>query len=196
MIVGPKQYVPTLKLKRGEKAALGRISVGFRSRTTPLLEIVERNPSKTLNKHLKTAFDGLTQNMKGYSRYFLDAREIEADGPSAAAAAFSWAAGAGVTFTPVTGVSRTADVAAALAALVHTFRFVLRGESHGLALRLTRSEFENGDFPAKIESFLSHHAIAAAGVDLIIDLRCGRGHDQRRRRSPYPGLPKRGAQAR
>ena len=185
LIVGPKQYVPTLKLKRGEKAALGRISVGFRSRTTPLLEIVERNPSKTLNKHLKTAFDGLTQNMKGYSRYFLDAREIEADGPSAAAAAFSWAAGAGVTFTPVTGVSRTADVAAAL---VH--------KSHGLALRLTRSEFENGDFPAKIESFLSHHAIAAAGVDLIIDLRCGRGHDQRRRRSPYPGLPKRGAQAR
>lgn len=97
--------------------------------------------------------------MKGYSRYFLDAREIEADGPSAVAAAFSWAAGAGVTFTPATGVSRTADVAAAL---VH--------KSHGLALRLTRSEFENGDFPAKIESFPSHHAIAAAGVDLIIDL--------------------------
>ena len=159
MTFGPSHYVPTLKLKRGEKAALGRISVGFRSRTTPLLEIVERKGGKTLDKHLKTAFDNLANNVKGYPRCFLDAREIEADGPEGARAVFSRAAGAGIAFTPVTGVSRTADVSAALA-----------HKSHGLALRLTRAEFENGDLPAKIKSFLSRHGVTAADIDLIVDL--------------------------
>ena len=159
MTRGSNLYVPTLKLKRGEKAALKAIPTGFRSRIIPLLEIVERKPDKALNKHLKTAFEGLTDNMKGYARCFLDAREVEADGPSAAAEVFARAAGAGIPFTPVTGVSRNTDVAAALAQ-----------ESRGLALRLTRPEFERGEFPTKIGSFLDQHSIAATEVDLIVDL--------------------------
>ena len=159
MTFGPDQYVPTLKLKRGEKAALGRIPAVLRSRITPLLEIVERRNDKTPPEHLETAFDGFAENMKGYPRCFLDAREIEPDGPATAMAVFSRAASTGVAFTPVTGVSRTVDLPAALA---HA--------NHGLALRLTRTEFENGDYPAKIQSFLAHHDIPPTNIDLIIDL--------------------------
>ena len=159
MIFGPNHYVPTLKVKRGEKAALGRVAPVVRPRITPLLEIVERQTDKTPDEHLKTAFESLAENVKGYPRCFLDAREIAADGPAAAAAVFARAAGAGIAFTPVTGVSRSVDVAAALAY-----------KSNGLALRLTRLEFEKGDLPARIESFLGQHAITEGDIDLIIDL--------------------------
>ena len=151
-------YVPILKLKRGEKTALGAISAGLRSGVIPLLEVVERT-DKPLHEHLRTAFAGLTNHMKGYARCFLDAREIAADGPAGAAEAFARAASAGIPFTPVTGISRDTDVTAALA---HGQR--------GLALRLTRPEFEKGVFPAGIESFLYQHSVSAGGVDLIVDL--------------------------
>ncbi len=120
---------------------------------------MERKPDKTIHEHLNTAFEGLTNHMKGYARCFLDAREIEADGPGAAAEAFARAAGASIPFTPVTGVSRDTDVTAAL---THG--------SRGLALRLTRPEFEKGDFPAGIDSFLHKHSVAADRIDLIVDL--------------------------
>ena len=156
---GSDQYVPTLKLKRGEKAALGRIPAVFRSRITPLLEVVERKNDRTLHQHLKSALDGLAESVKGYPRFFLDAREIDPDGPTGAAAAFSRAAATGLAFTPVTGVSRTVDLPAAL-----------DHAHHGLAIRLTRTEFENGDYPATIQSFLTDHDIPPTDIDLIIDL--------------------------
>lgn len=159
MTFGPHHYVPILKVKRGEKAALGRISANLRSRITPLLEIVERKPEKVLAAHLETAFKDLAESVSAYPRCFLDVREIEPDGPQAAVEVFDRAANAGMVFTPVTGISRTADVAAALG-----------HRNDGLALRLTRREFESGDLAAKVEAFLGLHELAPNDVDLIIDL--------------------------
>jgi hypothetical protein len=59
----------------------------------------------------------------------------------------------------VTGISRTADVAAALA---HS--------SNGIAIRLTRKEFETGAIPREIPRFMANHGLDHARVDLIIDL--------------------------
>ena len=58
---GADHYVPVLKVKRGEKKALQTIAAPLRSRITPLLEIVERNPDKasTIARHLDTAFKDL-----------------------------------------------------------------------------------------------------------------------------------------
>ena len=159
MTFGPDHYVPVIKIKRGEKAALGQISPPLRSRMTPLLEIVARKPEKNLAAHIDTAFTNLARSVLGYPRCFLDVREIEADGPTAAATVFERAANSGMTFTPVTGVSRSAD---AMAALSHRNR--------GLAVRLTKLEFENGGLTAKMRSFLEHHQLAANDVDLIVDL--------------------------
>lgn len=159
MTLAPDHYAPVLKVKRGEKAALGLVPISLRSRITPLLEIVQREANKSLHEHLDTAFRGLRDSVHGYPRCLIDTREIHADGPTAAAAVFSRAAHAGIVFTPVTGVSRQVDVEAALA---HC--------DHGLALRVTRPEFERGDFPSEIEWFLARHSLAAADIDLIVDL--------------------------
>ena len=159
MTFGPDHYVPILKVKRAEKAALGQIAPVLRPRITPLLEIIERTKEKTFEGHIETAFSNLAESAKGYPRCFLDAREIEPDGPEAATAVFTRAAAAGIAFTPVTGISRTADLHAALSC-----------QDHGLAVRLTRAEFEDGDLASRIDDFLGRHQVVASAVDLIVDL--------------------------
>jgi hypothetical protein len=157
MTFGPHHYVPVLKIKRGEKAALAAIEPSLRERLTPLLEIVERR-DKPLAGHLDTAFKNLADSVRPYTRCFLDAREIAPDGPAAAEHVFRRAAADGIAFTPVTGITRTADVVAAL-----------NHRGHGLALRLTRAELEAGQVPGAV-GFMTQHDLVPEDVDLIVDL--------------------------
>lgn len=159
MTFGPNHYVPVLKVKRGEKSALKQVDASLKPRITPLLEIVERKDNKTIHAHAKTAFDKLAESVAAYPRCLLDLREIAPDGESAAAMFFDRAVSEGLLFTPVTGISRTADVAAALA-----------HQTNGLALRVTRAEFEAGALAARISTFLTTHAVDPSTVDLIADL--------------------------
>jgi hypothetical protein len=158
---GSNHYVPVLKVKRGEKAALLALAAPLCSRITPLLEIVERkaDTAPNIGKHLGTAFKDLASSVTPFGRCFLDAREIAADGAAAAAEVFQRAATAGIVFAPVTGLSRTADVAAAMA-----------HRQHGLVLRLTRDEFEMGKLTTAIVRFLTTHGLSPEQVDLIVDL--------------------------
>ena len=161
MTFGPSHYVPVLKVKRGEKSALQLIDFGLRKHITPLLEIVEwrkRKKGSTLASHLDTAFKGLAKSLRMYSRCFLDARELAPLGPSAAQQVFTRAAAAGIPFIPVTGINR----ADATAALRHTER--------GLAIRLTRDEFEAGNLSSSLIAFMTRHDIGPGDTDLILDL--------------------------
>ena len=157
---GPSHYVPVLKVKRGEKKALAGISPRLRQYIVPLLEIVQRTTATTVDKHLTTSFRELDSSLHGYPRCLLDVREIEPDGPQAAADAFNRAAAAGISFTPVTGISRTADVVSAVAL----------SSISGVGLRLTRSELESGGLTADLNSFLSANGLTPDRVDLIADL--------------------------
>lgn len=161
MTFGPRHYVPVLKVKRGEKKALRSIASTLRSQITPLLEIVERKSDKapTVDAHLDTVFRDLFDSVRIYDRCFLDARELAVDGPAAAAAVFRRASEEGIVFTPVTGISRSADVSAALAS-----------RANGLALRLTRDEFERGELDGNLQAFIGQHEIVPEETDLIVDL--------------------------
>jgi len=159
MIFDAHHYVPVLKVKRGEKKALGQVSSAVRAKVTPLLEIVERTADKTLENHLRTAFSGLATSVQAFGRCFIDTHEIASDGPDGAAAVFEMAVCSGIIFTPVTGINRSADTAAAL-------KYGLQG----VALRLDRSDFEAGRLAAGVLKFLSRHHLDPENVDLIIDL--------------------------
>ena len=161
MNFGSNHYVPILKAKRGEKRALPAVSDALRPYITPFFEIVERNEDKaaTIEAHLDTTFKGLAAAVGPYRRCFLDVREIAPDGSGAAAAAFERAANEGMVFTPVTGISRRTDIAAAL---VH--------RTNGLALRLTREEYGSGSLATNIRSFMVRHGLSQSEVDLIVDL--------------------------
>lgn len=161
MNFGPNHYVPVLKVKRGEKKALQQVSAQVRARVTPLLEIVEKNAAKasTLSEHLDTAFTDLKRAVVGFPRTFLDCRELAPDGLTAAMEVFGRAARLGMTFTPVTGLSRGFDEKAALA-----------HRTAGIAIRLTRDEFEAGLIPADLPAFMKAHQLRPADVDMIVDL--------------------------
>lgn len=159
MTFGPHHYVPVLKMKRGEKHALRSIAPSYQARITPLLEIVELKEGKTLGAHLDTSFKDLAGSLSAYSRCFLDARELAPHGAGAAADVFRRAAAARIIFTPITGISRTKDLTAAL-----------QHRAHGLGLRLTRSEFESGDLAKRIGRFVTQHGLSRRECDLILDL--------------------------
>jgi len=149
-------------VKRGEKAALRGLPSAIRSRITPLLEIVERKPDKTptLNAHLNNAFKDLAETAQRYARCFLDTREIAPDGVAAALDTYRRASAAGIVFAPVTGISRASDTV--VAALEHRM--------HGIVLRLTREEFENGHLRGSIDRFLRTYRLEPEEIDLVIDL--------------------------
>jgi hypothetical protein len=81
------------------------------------------------------------------------------DGPAAADEVYERADALGIVFTPVTGISRTADVAAAL-----------QYQSRGVALRLTREEFDAGSLRPNLLGFMDHHGLRPEQTDLIVDL--------------------------
>lgn len=166
MTFAARHYVPVLKAKRAEKDALRLLAAPVRAATVPLLEIVEytgrekkKGRTKTLAEHIDTAFDGLAESTKGFSRVFIDARELAPEGAAVAEGAFLRAQSEGIRFAPVTGLNRAADIDAALA-----YR------SAGVALRLLREEFEGGDLASKITAFMKDHKLDPKLVDLIVDL--------------------------
>jgi Beta protein len=159
MTFDANHYVPVLKVKRGEKKALTLLSRTVRTRITPFLEIVERSSDKPLEQHLQTSFKDFFEAVSGFHRCFIDTREIAPDGPDGAKAVFQWAADAGISFTPVTGISRSVDLEAALA-----FR------DNGLALRIERGELEAGGLAGSINAFLSQHSVVPEDIDLFVDL--------------------------
>lgn len=159
MTFDANHYMPVLKVKRGEKKALTSLPPAVRSRVTPFMEIVSRKSDKTLEQHLLTAFNGLSEALFGFQRCFIDTREIAPDGPAGAEAVFQWASTTGINFTPVTGINRTADIAAALAL-----------KEQGLAVRLERVDFEAGGLSGRLNGFLARHDLAPEDTDLIIDL--------------------------
>lgn len=161
MTFGADHYVPIVKIKRGEKRALNYLAGSICGRVTPLLEVVVRNPAKhpTVKSHLDNTFEKLRPAVNLFSRYFLDSREIAPDGPAAATEVFQRAVALAVPFTPVTGISRAVDEKAALA-----------HRAHGIAIRVTRDEFETGRLPGDLRAFLKTNSLAPADVDLIVDL--------------------------
>ena len=159
MTFGPQHYVPVLKVKPAEKQALGRLSPAIRQFVVPLMEIVERT-DQPLDKHLDSSFRDLAPVLSRYQRCLLDARELEPDGLTAASDVFSRAFAKGIKFTPVTGISRSADVTSALSF----------ANTHGIGVRLTDPDVNSGRLSADLTKFLQLRNLRPAQVDLIVDI--------------------------
>lgn len=156
-----KHYVPALNLKLGEKDALAVLRPSIKENLTPILQVVENRDGKPSHMHIETAFKKIEPALVGLARFFIDPVQISAAGKPGADLTFKKARATGVPFTPVTGPSR--DKALTLSALQAVGRT-------GLAIRVTRQEFESGWLGANFQNFLSQHSLAPASIDLIVDL--------------------------
>ncbi|MBL9039088.1 MAG: hypothetical protein JNG84_11270, partial [Archangium sp.] len=156
-----KHYVPALKLKAAEKDALSVLAPSVKKGITPLLQVVENPQSKPLQKHIETAFKKIEGAVSGLARYFIDPVEIADSGKNGADLTFKKCSGLSVPYTPVAGPSRPVDLTlAALQAVNRT----------GLAVRITRKEFESGTLASSVSKFLATHSLNPASLDLIVDL--------------------------
>ena len=154
------QYVPVLKLKGGEKDALALLSPSVRTRIRPLLEVIERDEEeKTPAEHIDTTFKKFKTAVQHLRSYFLDCREVAADGPEIAEDVFRRADEMGIRFVPVTGITRSVDRQAALA-----------HRTNGLALRLTIEEFDQQVVRNELLPFVKTLDVPREMIDLIIDL--------------------------
>jgi hypothetical protein len=154
-------YVPVLKMKAAEKEALALLSQEVRDRITPLFEIVERDTEEkaTPSEHIDTAFKKFQPAIEHLHAYFLDCQEIAGDGAENVEDVFRRANDLGTAFVPVTGMTRTVDIQPALS-----------NRTSGLALRLTREEFESGAVQKELLSFVKTIGVPREVIDLIIDL--------------------------
>jgi hypothetical protein len=165
MIIGPKHYVPVLKVKTNEKLALQNLDDTLCRKVIPLLDVVERVPpkgkskGKSIQQHLDTTFKNLAESTSRFPRCLIDTREIAPDGSAAALEVFQRALSAGIVFTPVTGISRTVDVDAAT-----SFR------TNGIGLRLTIQDLESGKLPQKLLRFLTSYNLTHKEIDIILDI--------------------------
>lgn len=164
MNFGLDHYVPALKLKTAEKAALKALKPEVRNRITPLLQMIELVEGVTLKERLASAFDGLPAAVAGLARFFIDPMELT-DGidrePAAAAAnaVFESCASLETPFTPVSGVSRQNEVTTA----------ALRAQKRsGFALRVTPADLSDG-LGREVLRFLRAHQLSASETDLILD---------------------------
>lgn len=158
MSFGPEHYVPVLKVKPAEKKALLSVAPRIGGQLTPLMEIVERR-DKELDWHVTNTFKELATGLRGYPLSFLDMRELEPAGATAAEAMLARAKADGISSVPVAGVSRSSDTPS-----------ILKHSSGRLGVRLTRDEFEAGSIATKVSSFVNSHGLAPSGTDLIVDL--------------------------
>lgn len=169
-------YVPVLKGKEGEFAALEVLSPDVRARIMPLIEIPDvpydyanERPAKSLDAHVATIGDRLRRCWPDAS-LFLDLpwfgeEEELADGRVALAAVLDDCRAANVAVVPV--ICRASSQAYLVAAETHATR-----TGGGLCLRLMVDDFEEDVDPgAEVDRILSVVSrVSPNAIDLVLDL--------------------------
>jgi len=196
---GHDHYVPILKGKGGEFAALGWLTSSVAEALTPLVEFVEppfdykaQANTKTLDKHLSDDAGRLIAGWTGGGRVFLDTIWIDsdalADGKHHLEYLFDECRGK-IAAVPVGGLTRGQEHEAAIAAI--------HGEDEvGAVLRLDAEDLEELGVPLEtaVDAWLEVVGITAAECDLVVDLGAlppgARGTMRLFARTMLPALPR------
>jgi hypothetical protein len=169
-----KHYVPILKAKEGEFAALKETSNATKDAMTPLLEIVNvpwdydaEDEAKTIEMHLARVGAKLYDCWGDSRRFFLDSNLIDSDRAMASgshhlAALFDDFRAKNLLGVPVTAFDRHDDYKAAVKAISDTDR-------RGICLRLTSADLVDVNLPATVDTALAYFGLAPNDVDLVAD---------------------------
>lgn len=173
----PPIYVPMLKGKEGEFAALETLTPDVRGQIMPLIEVpavpfdyANARPAKTLAAHVAGIAERIRRSMN-QAPVFLDlpwfdeAEDIE-DGRIALEAVLTDCARLGVNAVPVVSTSSSPNYLAAADRHSATNRT-------GTCIRLSVSDFgEDTDIDADVDGMLnSLQSVGVNNIDLIVDLR-------------------------
>lgn len=171
-------YVPILKGKKGELAALAKAD--SLQHFTPLVEVMpipltypeegEPYPSKTIDKHIKDTASGFIRAMGILPSVFVDGLHLERerklqDGSWPLAALLSALRRGRINFIPTIGLDRVEHCA-------DLVRDSITKDRRGCCLRLWESDLEAmSDLGSQIDSLLNVLNTKATEVDLLIDFK-------------------------
>lgn len=167
-------YVPILKWKQGEQKALQSLQINYKTRFTPLIEIVsipynhsKGVPAKTIDEHLKNIGKQLKDSW-GISRpifidsYWLDNTERMSDGRHPLRFILDEARQSGISSIPVTGSKKDSLYNSEV-------RYAIQKDKIGVCIRLQDEDFL--DISNQIKLLLNNLSVSPPSVDLVIDFR-------------------------
>ncbi len=170
-------YIPILKAKEGEYAALGALDLQMRLQIIPLFEIpgvpydyLNERPAKTLDAHVRGIAGKISASWGGDRPFYLDfsahsEAETLSDGTYALDAVLAEVKAAQVQAIPV--IYTTNSESAVDAAAVYA-----RDTRLGVCIRLMVADFdEEVDLEHRLDSLLTRMALTESDVDLVLDLK-------------------------
>lgn len=170
-----KHYVPILKGKEGEFAALRSLDASTKDALTPMIEITavpwdytNDQPQRTLDEHLRPIADKILRSWLPERPIFVDVRWIPGtdtvdDGRTALSYVLDDARAKGLTVIPVTGFGRSPQYRTSVKNAIAT-------DGNGVCLRLERDDFATVS-GAYLDAFLDDLQVNPETVDLVIDFR-------------------------
>jgi hypothetical protein len=170
-------YVPILKAKEGEYAALGALDLHVRLQVTPLLEIpsvpydyLNERPLRTVEEHVRGIAHRIRSSWGEDRPVYIDysahsEEEVLTDGTHAFANILAEAIAAKVQAIPVIYTSSSADAIQAVSSYAQK-------SGLGVCIRLVISDFdEEVDLEERIGKMIEDIALSDGDVDIILDLK-------------------------
>jgi hypothetical protein len=175
---GPSHYVPILRWKQAERFALRYLHEEDRKSITPLIELTPLTfKSRNTAEHVATPLDPaqvvhqeakkLLESCPNFP-FFLDLRHVAVDvvRTRAKVHALEYFAEVGRSYklalVPVTGLSRTKEYQASVAAIV-------KDDKRGICLRLTPADIIEAGFTRSIRALLKSLRLTEDAIHLLVD---------------------------
>jgi hypothetical protein len=162
-----QRYVPILKWREAEAAALYELSPNVKAATTPLLELVPPSESKAAKMTLREYIDEEVKRIAGNwgtANVFVDVLHLAPD-PAVypLAIALDRARHAGLRIIPVSSTTSGNDV-------LHPARNALRTMRRGVCLRERLGSFNKPSFPDALARTIRELDASPGDIDLLLDL--------------------------
>lgn len=178
-----KHYVPILRWKGGERAALQKLDPVDKAKMTPLLELIpvdfvpkKRDDPIDIDGVLRKKAEELNKYW-GDALLFLDLRHLDQFNPTPLSSKGTHPLEflnrelysnqltflpSRASFIPVTGLNRSADYQAAVATIA-------KADRRGACIRLCLDDIQRPSFQNNLEHLLSYLGLRPEEVDLLVD---------------------------
>lgn len=169
-------YVPMLKAKRGELAAIKELDPSVREQIFPVFDVppvpwdhLNDTPAKSVDDHLKKLPENLEKSVTGIGcaidLKWLDPSDRMSDGTHPLAWMMAQLRASGVHALPVVGTGPRYDTACIAAA-----RAAIQSDGRGCIVRVAENRIYQANLDADLTALVSALGIAQKDAHLLIDL--------------------------
>ncbi|MBN1458442.1 MAG: beta family protein [Armatimonadetes bacterium] len=153
-----KHYVPVLRWKRAEWVALRNLDNQTRTRITPLIEFVPRNPQPPSRKVVDDVLESWGNSPFFADFWLLDEFPCPTEGADVLSSFAEEASAQNLWCIPVTGIGRSEDYRSAV-------RAASQMHGRGVCVRLWREDLQRSD----LARLLTQLVVARENTDLVVD---------------------------